>query len=607
MAALPFNIKKLELLVTTHDETAPQLRLEEIEPDLFLLHLRLERGGESFEIPRFQIAFNVPIVDIHGIWHVDANRETTACLPQWNVGFLSQATVGAPVFSLFNHGDQNRLTCALGDAAREVKVNIALSEELAALKITLERFPHGQIEHATHYEDTLRLDFRTRHFSQNLREVSQWWAGQSDKTPASVPDAAREPVLSTWYSMHQHVSPAAIERECALSRELGCRVVIVDDGWQTASNERGYGFCGDWEIDEGKMPDMAAHVARVQELGLKYVLWIAPLFMGDHMKNHARFKDKFLYRRPEMHADVLDPRFPDVRAYLVETFVRLMRELNLDGFKIDFVDLVKNTPPQLYARTGEGRNIQNIPQAMDALLIEMTKEFRAFKPDFLCEFRQSYVGPLMRKYGNMFRANDCPNDFERNRFRTIAVRLLSGHTPAHADMFLWHPHDTPQNAARQLLASLFAVPQISVKLETIAPAHRETLHHWLTFWNAHRDVLLAGDLLPCKPHLGFPVVGARRENSQIVAVYDDVLVPFERAPAPELLLVNAGFRRCVVLECAHDFGAREATYFDLNGREVGSNTLQLVGGALRVEVPVCGYARLRVAPTTQEVVEATKN
>ena len=30
------------------------------------------------------------------------------------------------------------------------------------------------------------------------------------------------------------------------------------------------------------------------------------------------------------------------------------------------------------------------------------------KTDVLIEFRQSYIGPLMRKYGNLFRAGDCP-------------------------------------------------------------------------------------------------------------------------------------------------------------------------------------------------------
>lgn len=583
----------MALHVTARSESiAPVLCCEELELGLFLVHLKLEDAGRAFQIPPLQWHFEMPVVDIHGVWHPNAERNTTAYLPCWNSGFNAQATAGAPVFCVLNHADQNRLTAALSDAAREVTVEIKLSEERAALLFLVEGFHKQQVEHAASYEATLRLDFRARHFSRGLGDVAQWWAAQSDKAPTPVPPLAREAVLSTWYSMHQQVTPQLIEDECARSRELGCRVVIVDDGWQTADNGRGYGFCGDWEIDEGKMPAMAAHVARVQELGLSYMLWIAPLFMGDHMKNQPRFEGRFLYRNERWAASILDPRFPEVRRYLVETFVRLMRELNLDGFKIDFVDLVGGAPAAMSATTGEGRDIDSIPVAMDALLVEMTSAFRAFKPDFLVEFRQSYVGPLMRKYGNMFRAGDCPNDFERNRFRTLAIRLLSGNTPSHADMFMWHPHDTPENAARQMLASLFAVPQISVLLETIAPAHLKTLQHWLGFWRVHREVLLDGELLPLKPHLGFPVVLARTATQQIAAVYDEVILPLTEAPPDELIVVNAGFSPRVALECAQDFGTRRVAFFDLNGEQVGQAPIQL-NGVQSLPVPVCGYALCR--------------
>ncbi len=46
----------------------------------------------------------------------------------------------------------------------------------------------------------------------------------------------------------------------------------------------------------------------------------------------------------------------------------------------------------------------------------------------------------MRKYGNMFRISDCPNDALTNRERTIDIRLLYGNTAAHAEgLFLTPP------------------------------------------------------------------------------------------------------------------------------------------------------------------------
>ena len=56
--------------------------------------------------------------------------------------------------------------------------------------------------------------------------------------------------------------------------------VIIDDGWQTDDNRRGYAFCGDWEISERRFPDMRAHVERVHRLGMKYLVWFSVPFMG---------------------------------------------------------------------------------------------------------------------------------------------------------------------------------------------------------------------------------------------------------------------------------------------------------------------------------------
>jgi alpha-galactosidase len=591
---LPVELPLSTVAIVVDSETiAPQLRCEETEPGLFLIHLELANEGRRFAIPPHQWYFSFPIVDIHGVWHAEANREDVACLPLGSIGFLSQATSRSPVVSFFNHSDDNRLTLALADATREVEFKIGLSEEKAEIDCTLSRFGRGQVEESKKYFDTLRLDLRGGPFSRSVGDVSAWWASSQNMESAHIPDGAREAVLSTWYSMHQQVTPQLIEQECRLSYELGCRVVIVDDGWQTADNARGYGYCGDWEIDEGKMPDMAAHVRRVQEMGLQYMLWIAPLFMGYHTKNFARFATKYLYRDDRMEVGVLDARFSEVRGYLVETFVRLMLELDIDGYKIDFVDMVGGAPPEAYAAKGQGRDMQSIPQAMDALLVEMTSAFRKFKPDFLIEFRQSYVGPLMRKYGNMFRAGDCPNDFERNRYRTQSIRLLSGNTPAHADMFMWHPQDTPHNAARQMLASLFAVPQISVWLDKIPPAHRNTLRHWLGFWRAHQDVLLCGEWIPHQPHLGFPFIEARNEGKHVIAVYDDVVAKLENVTAHELFIINAGFRDRVVLECADDFAPLTATFFNLDGNCTGKQEIEFQRGVIALPVPTCGYALCR--------------
>ena len=85
-----------------------------------------------------------------------------------------------------------------------------------------------------------------------------------------------------------------------------------------------------------------------------------------------------------------------------------MREWDIDGLKLDFIDAIgfHGADPAIkdsYA----GRDIRSLPEAINSLLKDVHMRLTALKPDFLFEFRQSYVGPAIRQYGNMIRAADC--------------------------------------------------------------------------------------------------------------------------------------------------------------------------------------------------------
>ncbi|MFR7718112.1 MAG: hypothetical protein ACLU3N_05510 [Lachnospiraceae bacterium] len=74
----------------------------------------------------------------------------------------------------------------------------------------------------------------------------------------TVPDATKKAMYSFWYSMHQNVTAKNVE-ESRRAAQLGLSAVIVDDGWQTEDNNRGYAYCGDWEPSGQKfltLPDM---------------------------------------------------------------------------------------------------------------------------------------------------------------------------------------------------------------------------------------------------------------------------------------------------------------------------------------------------------------
>ena len=105
-------------------------------------------------------------------------------------------------------------------------------------------------------------------------------------------------------------------RESLEAKTMGMDTVIVDDGWQTEDNNRGYSFWGDWEVAAKKFPDMAAHVKRVQDMGLKYLIWFSIPFLGKNTKAWEKFKDKIVCFDDFQNAAIFDIRFPEVREYL---------------------------------------------------------------------------------------------------------------------------------------------------------------------------------------------------------------------------------------------------------------------------------------------------
>ncbi|THF83261.1 alpha-amylase family protein [Cohnella fermenti] len=775
------------------DRFRAALTVETPEEGIELVHLTITADRPDIP-PPLKLSWTHPVIDIQGVWHPNAYRNR-GLAPDWFPGWRSNAASSAPVVCLFGGDSRSRLTFAFSDTLNPVVCQAGVHEETAELHCSVSLFeePGAPLDR---YEATLRVDRRELACFDSLDGVRRWWSGLPGLAPAPVPAAAREPMYSTWYSLHQYLSPEEIEAECRLAAELGCGAVIADDGWQTANNERGYAYCGDWEACADKMPDMAAHVERVHALGMKYMLWysiphirplprlradvwhsiphirplprlradvwysiphirplprpradvwhsiphirplprlradvwysiphirplprlradvwysiphirpfprlradvwhsiphirplprlradvwhsiphirplprlradvwhsiphirplprlradvwysiphirplprpradvwhsiphIRPLprlradvwysiphirllprlrvdvwyavpYVGRHSRAWERFCGRMLYTIEERGWGVVDPRFPEVREYLIGIYTSAQRAWKLDGFKLDFIDSI-NPPAGNRLEFGGGRDCDAVPEAVDRLMSDIIARLSAVDPDVLIEFRQAYVGPYMRKYGNMFRAADCPNDAVENRVRTLDIRLLCGETAAHADMLMWHPDEPAESAALQLINVLFAVPQISLRLDRLPPAHLETVAHGLAFWKEHRDTLLDGRLEPYHPELLYPYVLAADTAKLIAAVYQPhTILPLRRELPDTVILVNGTREDGVHMELTKEAGEWEAHIRDCRGRTTARLALSLRAGVHPLPVPPAGTAEL---------------
>lgn len=559
------------------------INIQKIEDGLEIATLQLKHPTGAVP-PEFTLKWQQPSSNMAGYWSSAAYTNKNI-KPDWYPSVVrSMLAREAPVITLFGHNDENRSTFAVSDALNTVVTSTSVREEdgLIYNKITFFSEVHKEL---TNYEVQLRLDTRPLHFATSLQEVADWWASFDSYQPLYVPEVAKLPVYSTWYSYHQNVSAESILRECKVAKAMGFESIIVDDGWQTLDGNRGYAFTGDWEPE--RIPAMKELVQKVHELGMKFVLWYAVPFVGEKSKSYEKMKGKFLRYWNGQGAYVLDPRFPEVREFIIKTYVDAVKEWNLDGFKLDFIarfSADKNT----VLKAIDGRDFASVNEATDVLMIDLVEALKAIKPDIMIEFRQPYSGPAMRKYGNMFRAGDCPNLAMINRLRTTDLRLISGNTAVHSDMLMWNYEESVEIAALQLLNILFSVPQISVRLEDIPKEHFDMIQFYLKYWLENRSILLEGTFRPATPLANYPMISTSNQDKSITTVFDEQVIPIETEALKAFDIINAKTSKQLILSIKGP--AKEYTYTIKSclGEVIEQQSMVLKEGVVAFEVQASG-------------------
>lgn len=499
--------------------------------------------------------------------------------------YVSELGINEPICSVFDEKEMNSLTIACSEPMRRVAYAITCHSTDARLEARFRFFTRYEAP-MTEYSVKILLDRRRVFWADAVREGSAWIAASSGFKPCRVPSAARDPFYSTWYAFWQDVRDDDVVREIREAASLGVTGAILDDGWQKETSKSYYSATGDWLPAAGRFPDMRAHVDRVHAAGIRnYLLWLSVPFVGCESAAYARFKGKFL-KGDGQNVAVLDPRFPEVRQYLLETYVRCVKDWDFDGLKLDFIDaMVTDDDPGV--RDGyAGRDCKTVPEGIDRLMTEVHSRLAEIKPDVLIEFRQRYTGPAIRRYGNLLRATDCPYDLIGNRKRIADLRLTSGETAVHSDMLVWSPEDTPEDAARVILNAIFGTVQYSLRLSKLSAEQREVVRHWIGFSLKYREVLQQGRFRPHHPELMYPLIESETKGVRLFAVYaDNQLVPVGNDPR-EVVVINATASGSLVLDCP---SAVRAGIYDTFGRSV--RVEDLPPGLVRITCPPSGYAR----------------
>ncbi len=533
-----------------------------------------------------RVSLEIPLGDAEGYWFPNAGALRTLP-PDWRGTDKTSIISSSPLGCLYDRQGRSILAFGFDQQVEESLVRFGVSEEHKSFVVYYEHKGSASLR--------LALPKPGLPYASAIGALRDWLRdGIGEALP--VPHAGTVPVYCTWYAFSQRVDAQKVEREAALAAELGCRAIIIDDGWQKHGNGRWYAGCGDWVPDTVKFPDLRAHIDRLRGLGLSPMLWVAPFLLGPDSGAYAQLKPFAPHHSEGLRAAVLDPRFAQTRRHFVETCIRLVRDYELAGLKIDFLDTVV-----VYQGTAGSGDIADVGQAVQATLAELRQGLAdAGLADVLIEFRQSYIGPATAPYGNLLRAGDCPADAILNRRSVVDTRLIAAGQVVHADPVMWDDRAEAEPAARQLMNAYFGVPQISMRLSELGEPQRAAIRSMLERWMQTRDTVLFGEIAAGLPSENYPLIAARRAQQLVVGVYQPLVADLDLGGIEEIVLLNATASDRLVLRLHGTTAGWAGQCFGPDGTPAGTLSLVARDGLVELQVPVSGVAHLRaVAPDSR--------
>ena len=153
-------------------------------------------------------------------------------------------------------------------------------------------------------------------------------------------DRARPVLLNSWEASYFDFDEDSILALARGAKELGAELLVLDDGWFSGRSDDTRAL-GDWTPDRNKLPGGLRRLARgVNELGLKFGLWVEPEMVSEDSDLYRAHPDWALTvpgRKPAMSRDqlVLDLSRREVADHITEVLSDLLRSCPIEYIKWD--------------------------------------------------------------------------------------------------------------------------------------------------------------------------------------------------------------------------------------------------------------------------------
>ena len=281
--------------------------------------------------PSFNLSVKFPKDKINQIW----NSKTWSNKSYFTIPSYDRAAANFSIISGLTINDHNQITVTCKDAYKAKFVSSNIKEEGDSIVFSLGFFEDNPpLSNLQDYQTEVWVDFRSIHFSKAIYDASSWFLEDEFKKGVATADTTNVPVFSTWYPMHRNIPLENITRDLDSLKTFNFKSVLVDDGWQSLVQMK---IDTAYSYDENSFKTMSLFKKKCSDMGLPLYLWYSIPFIGGNPVILKKFEGKYIRYRAPRQMYVLDPRYSDVRKYLVSTYANFLSTWNFDGYWFDFL------------------------------------------------------------------------------------------------------------------------------------------------------------------------------------------------------------------------------------------------------------------------------
>jgi alpha-galactosidase len=464
--------------------------------------------------PSFNVSVKFPKDKINQIW----NSKTWSNKSFFTLPSYDRAAAGFSIISGLTLNDQNQITFTCKDAYKAKFVSSNIREENDSIVFSLGFFEDNPpLSNLQDYQAEVLVDFRNIHFSKAIYDASSWFLSDDFKMGVASVDTTNIPAFSTWYPMHRNIPLENITKELDSLRTFNFKSVLVDDGWQALVNMK---VDTAYSYEQNSYKTMNIFKQKCMDMKLPLYLWYSIPFMGGNPVVLKKFEGKYIRYRAPRQMYVLDPRYAEVRKYLVSTYANFLSVWQFDGYWFDFLKGFYPKEGALIEQDG-GRDFVSIELAVDTLYADMEARLKTIKPNIFMGQKFPVVGPNLVSYQSFLTGFVGVENCQVVREKMVNNRLLYGKYTPFMEVVAFNPKEQPEDVARKLQSVLFGNPYVSFYITTMPTEVKQTIRFWLNYWKSNYQVIFEGEFEPMQVSHFYPVVKVENEQKTIYMLYED--------------------------------------------------------------------------------------